>query len=204
MFKDRQDAGQQLAVLLQKYKGQPVVVFALPRGGVVPALEIAKALEAPLDLIIAHKIGHPQQPEYAVAAVSESGLLYISDEVNPEWLEKEKERQIKELKKKRALFLPGRKQEAVEGKIAILVDDGIATGATMKVGIKELQARHPKKLVVAVPVAPASTAQEIAGQVDEFIALKVLGDADFMGAVGAHYDEFEPVENDEVIKCLAY
>lgn len=205
-FKDRSEGGRLLAQKLQKYQGQEVVVFALPRGGVVTAVEVARFLKAPLDLILAHKIGHPQQPEYAIAALSEEGhLLITSDEakfVKQEWLDKEKERVMTELKKRRSLFLKGKAMPYLKGKIALLVDDGIATGSTMKVGILQLKAHQPAKIVVAVPVAPRSTAEEIAATVDEFIAVKTPDDADFMGAVGAHYEDFPQVEDDEVITLI--
>jgi predicted phosphoribosyltransferase len=206
LFKNRQDAGRQLGQLLKKYQNQAVVVYALPRGGVVVAAEIAKFLHAPLDLIFAHKIGHPYQPEYAIAAISEGGhmmgpsrelLLSIEDV----WLEREKEHQIKEIKRKREKYLKERKDIPVENKIAILVDDGIATGLTMQVGIKELQDRHPKKIVVAVPVAPKSSADLIKAMVDDFVGL-TIDDCNFLGAVGAYYDEFNQVEDEEVVEIL--
>jgi predicted phosphoribosyltransferase len=204
-FKDRQDAGRRLCQLLEKYKDTPVVVYALPRGGVPVAAEISKFLQAPLDLLFAHKIGHPHQPEYAIAAVSESGHMVGSPNVllsfDSEWLEREKANQIKEIKRKRERYLKGRKSISVENKIAILVDDGIATGLTMQVGIKELKDRHPKKIVVAVPVAPKSTASLIKEMVDDFVGIEI-DNYDFLGAVGAYYEVFNQVEDEEVIEIL--
>lgn len=203
-FKDRQDAGRQLCPLLKKYKDKDVVVYALPRGGVTVAAEIAKFLHAPLDLIFAHKIGHPQHQEFSIAAISESGHLKPSEQVpfaHTEWFEEEKVRQIEAIRKKRELYLKGRKAIPVKDKIAILVDDGIATGLTMQAGIEELKDKQPKKIIVAVPVSPQSTAELIKTMVDDFVGIEIE-DYNFLGAVGAYFREFNQVEDDEVIKIL--
>lgn len=205
-FKNRQDAGKLLAQALIKYKGKEVVVFALPRGGVVTAVEIAKALKAPLDLILAHKIGHPYHSEYAIAAISESGFIVSSSKemqtVDKNWLEAEKKRQLAEIKRKREQYLKNREEISLKDKIAILVDDGIATGLTMQAGILELRHRQPKKIVVAVPVAPRSSANLLATQADEFVGIEVAEDYDFLGAVGAYYQDFSQTEDEEVIDIL--
>lgn len=205
-FKNREDAGRQLAQALMPYKDKDVVVLGLPRGGVVTAAEIAKALNAPLDLVLAHKIGHPYQPEYAIAAIAEDGhLLHSSREIqgiDKHWFEEEKKRQLNELKRKREIYLKGRKQVPVKDKIAILVDDGIATGLTMRVGIKALKDQQPKKIIAAVPVAPRSTAKLLAQEAGEFVGLIVPEDDDFLGAVGAYYDNFSQTEDQEVIELL--
>jgi putative phosphoribosyl transferase len=205
-FKNRQDAGDQLGHLLNKYKNTAVVVYALPRGGVPVAAEISKFLTAPLDLMFAHKIGHPNHLEFAIAAISESGhMVGPSSEwllsLGNEWLKIEKEHQIKEIKRKREKYLKGREEISVKNKIAILVDDGMATGLTMQVGIKELKDREPKKIVVAVPVAPKSTADLIRTLVDEFVGNEI-DDDNFLGAVGAYYEEFNQVEDEEVVEIL--
>lgn len=206
-FKNRTEAGRLLAKELGKYRGKDVVVYALPRGGVVVGVEIARELHAPLDLIITRKIGHPYHEEYAIAATAENG--HIAGErkelrsVDEEWLKKEIERQRKEAKRRREKYLQGKAEVPVEGKTAIIVDDGIATGLTMRVGIMELKHRNPKKIVVAVPVVPKSTAvvlkKESGG---ELVALDIPSDDVFMGAVGAYYYEFSPVEDEEVIATL--
>lgn len=206
-FKDRHDAGRQLAELLEKYKDKDVIVYALPRGGIVIAEEIAKFLHASLDLIFAHKIGHPYQEEYAIAAISEHGLIVeASDElqfVDKKWFEKEKERQVLEMKRRRALYLKNIPKKSAKDKIAIIVDDGIATGLTMQAGIKELKSNQPKKIIAAVPVSPKSTAQLLTSMVDEFVAIEIPPDGQFLGAVGAYYDEFYQVEDQEVIDILS-
>lgn len=205
IFENRQDAGKKMSLFLEEYKNQNVVVFALPRGGVVVAAEIAKFLQAPLDVLLAHKIGHPYQPEYAVAAVSEKGYLIVSSRerqsLNESWLENQKAIQLSEMKKKRERYLEGRKEISAEGKIAILVDDGIATGLTMRAGIEELKARHPKKIVVVTPVVPKSTADLIKQRVDDLVGYEI-DDIDFLGSIGAYYGEFSQVEDYEVIKIL--
>ena len=205
-FADRREAGKLLAQALQKYRNEATVVYALPRGGVVTALEIAHFLQAPLDLIITRKIGHPLQPEYAIAATAENGhTIKTQGEVkmiNQEWFANEVSRQRQEAKRRREKYLPGRAEIPVKGKIAILVDDGIATGLTMRVGIQELKHRQPKKIVVAVPIAPQTTANLIASEVEEMIALDVPQDRHYLGAVGAYYDDFSPVEDEEVMTLM--
>lgn len=205
-FKNRQEAGRQLSQLLKEYKNTPSVVYALPRGGVAVAVEISKFLHAPIDLIFAHKIGYPHQPEYAIAAISESGHMVgptqeLISSLGNEWLEQQKAHQINEIKRKREKYLKERKKISVENKIAILVDDGIATGLTMQAGIDELKDHHPKKIVVAVPVSPKSTAKLIKAMVDDFVGIEI-DDCDFLGAVGAYYEVFNQIEDEEVIRIL--
>ncbi|MBA2369961.1 MAG: phosphoribosyl transferase [Candidatus Protochlamydia sp.] len=204
-FKDRRDAGRKLSHLLKQYKGEDTVVYALPRGGVVVAEEIAAFLHAPLDLIFAHKIGHPYQPEYAIAAISEKGHIIKSsrelDLLGEAWLERAKKNQLDEIKRKRELYLKEKKDILVKNKIAIIVDDGIATGLTMKAGIQELKDRHPKKIIVAVPIAPRSTANAMKALADDFAGFEI-DDYHFLGSVGAYYDKFDQVEDAEVIKIL--
>lgn len=205
-FKDRAEAGRLLAYKLKKYEGKNVVVYALPRGGVITALEIAKYLNAPLDLIITRKIGHPYNPEYAIAATAENGHIVGTERelksVDEEWLKEEIERQRFEAKRRREKYLQGKAEVPVEGKIAILVDDGIATGLTMRVGIMELKHRHPKKIVVAVPIVPKTTAARLKDEAEELVSLDIPSDDAFLGAVGAYYGEFSPVEDEEVIAVL--
>lgn len=205
-FKDRVEAGNLLAQALKAYQGQEVVVYALPRGGVVTAFQVAKALKAPLDVLLAHKIGHPFQPEYAIAAISEGG--YVVENVNEvasvdgEWYEKEKLFQMNEIRRRRALYLKGRESVKAQGKIAIIVDDGVATGLTMQATIKELRHQNPKKIVVAVPVSPKNTALFLKNLVDDFVGIEVPEDHLFRGAIGAYYREFPQVEDSEVISIL--
>lgn len=205
-FRDRREAGILLGQALLKYKGQDLVVYALPRGGVVTAWEIAKILNAPLDLILAHKIGHPYHPEYAIGAMSENGVIIGHAKelqaIDKDWFETEKNLQMETIQKRREKYLKDRKEIAVKDKIAIIVDDGVATGLTMQAGIMDLKTRHPKKIIVAVPVAPKTTAHLLKSMANDFVGLEVPDDYDFLGAVGAYYDDFSQTEDEEVISLL--
>jgi putative phosphoribosyl transferase len=203
-FRDRVDAGRRLAALLGKYKNQNAVIYALPRGGIPVAVEVARVLNCPLDLIIVRKIGHPMNPEYALGAVAEDGFLVVNEEelarVDPEWFEAEMEKQKQEAKRRRELYLQDRKPIPARGKIAIIVDDGIATGSTMLVAVKKIKQEKPAKIVVAVAVSPKDTAERFAKEVDEFVAVTIP--EIFLGAIGYYYDDFSQVSDEEVIVLL--
>ena len=203
-FKDRVEAGQKLAEKLTKYRGENTVILALPRGGAVLGAEIAKALEAPLDLVIPRKIGHPQNPEYAVAAVTEGGELVANDaevsSLDPEWFKGDVQKEIAEAKRRRQTYLQGKNQAQLRGKTVIIVDDGVATGLTMRAAIKDVRARDPERIVVAVPVTPKDTAGILQREADELVALDIP--TMYLGAVGAYYQEFTQVEDGEVIEIL--
>jgi putative phosphoribosyl transferase len=203
MFQDRTDAGKQLAEALIAYKGQSVVVYALPRGGVVLGVEVARSLEAPLDLIVVRKIGHPLQPEYAIGAVAEDGYVVTNpDEVatlDKRWFDRATAAELKEAQRRRTLFVEGRRPVAVKDKIAIIVDDGLATGLTMLAAIHEIRNRGPQKVVVAVPVAAAETANKLRSQVDDLVVLYI---PEWLGAIGAFYQRFNQVSDDEVVALM--
>lgn len=205
-FIDRADAGKRLALELGKFREKVVIVYALPRGGVVVGAEVAKALHAPLDLIITRKIGHPNQPEYAIGAVSESGHIIYDDAaisgIDKNYLASEAKKQKLEAKRRREVYLQGKKPISCQGKIAILVDDGIATGLTMKAAIQELKLRSkPEKIIVAIPVAPLEIIHEMESEEKvEFITVNTS--AVFLGAIGEYYEDFSPVEDGEVIKIM--
>ena len=203
-FKDRADAGRKLAQALDSYANQDGVVYALPRGGVVLGVEVARALRMPLDLLIPRKLGHPLQPEYAIGAVVESGEMVVNQwevsRVDPQWFKQEVEAERREARRRRQLYLGGRAPVAVKGRIAIIVDDGIATGLTMEVAIRDARHREPGRLVVAVPVAPPETVERLAREVDEFVVLD--RSPYYLGAVGAYYDYFMQVSDDEVVALL--
>jgi predicted phosphoribosyltransferase len=203
-FRDRVDAGRRLAALLGKYKNQNAVVYALPRGGVPVGKEIARELNCPLDLIIIRKIGHPGNPEYALGAVAEDGQLVVNEEdlarVDKRWFEAEMEKQMQEAKRRRELYLKGKRPITAEGKIAIVVDDGIATGSTMLVAVKKVKQEKPEKIVVAVAVSPKERAQRFAREVDEFVAVTIP--EIFWGAIGYYYDDFSQVSDEEVMALL--
>lgn len=205
MFKDRIDAGRLLAKKLERFKGIPVVVFALPRGGVVVAAEIAESLNAPLDLLITRKIRHPSISEYAIGAVSENGYPLVdrhaAQDVSEEYLQQEIEYQKKEAHRRRQLYTTGRQSVSVLDKIAIIVDDGIATGLTMKVAVQELKMHHkPKKIVVVVPVIPKETMQELEAKGVEVVSAE--SPEEFLGSVGSYYENFPQVSDEEVVEIL--
>lgn len=205
IFKDRVEAGRKLAEFFDHISGKNAVVYALPRGGVVAGAEIAKIIHGPLDLIITRKIGHPTQPEYAIGAVAENGHLILNKEaileIDEQYIQEEAEKQRQEAKRRREVYLGRRPPISCKGKTAILVDDGIATGLTMKTAIKELKIHYrPAKIVVAVPVAPKETVDELKKEgVD---VLSILTTKEFQGAIGAYYEDFSPVNDEDVIRIL--
>lgn len=204
-FADRIDAGRKLGKLLaKKYNGKDCLVYALPRGGVVTGLEVAKALNAPLDLLIIRKIGHPGNPEYAIGAISEHGHLAKGpdfDSIDTKWLDSQIVKEQKEIKRRRILYLQDRKEKDPKGKIAIIVDDGIATGLTIKAAILELQEKSPAKIIIAVPVAPEDVLNNLKKEVDDIVCL--AKEAEYLGSVGSYYEDFPQISDDEVIKLLA-
>jgi putative phosphoribosyl transferase len=203
-FKDREEAGRKLAEALEKYKGEDVVVYALPRGGVVLGYEIARALNAPLDLVISRKIGYPGNEECAVCAVAEDGHMICdragASQIDPDWIQSQALKERQEARRRRIVYLKGREPLTVEGKTAIIVDDGVATGLTLILAIEELKYRNPKKIVVAIPVAPADTAERIRSEVDDLVAVDIP--AFYLGAVGAYYDKFPQLTDEEVIDLM--
>ena len=205
MPRDRHDAGQRLATKLKKYKNTNAVVLALPRGGVVVGYEIARALSLPLDIIATRKIGHPSNPEYAIGAVDANGTAVFNEaeivQIDKRWLEKEIQEQKNEAGRRTKAYRKGKKQLKLSGKTIIIVDDGIATGFTMRLAVKAAKKEKPEKIIVAVPVAPPESVDEIKNEgADEVILLEPP--EEFRGAVGAHYQEFEQVEDEEVIRLL--
>lgn len=203
-FKDRKDAGIKMAGKLEKYRDQNTLVLALPRGGVVPAAEIAKALGAPLDLIITKKIGHPMNDEYAICAISEDGEPVCNEAelnlVDPSWFENKVNRVRGEIKRRREKYLGEQQRTSFEGKTVIIVDDGIATGLTMLAAIKEVKRRHSRRTVVAIPVVPEETADRLEAMVDDLVAMDI--DPNYLGAVGAYYEKFLQVEDSTVMEIM--
>lgn len=204
-FQDRLDAGEKLAdILAKKYSGVPGAVYALPRGGVAVGMPIARRLHMPLDLAIARKIGHPRQPEYAIGAVTEHGEPIVNpyevEHIDRHWLEREVEAEREEARRRHDAYLGGRPPATATGKTAILVDDGIATGLTVRAAIQEMRRQQPAKLVVAVPVVPADTAAALAREVDDVVAVDIP--QNYLGAVGAYYRDFHQITDEEVIELL--
>lgn len=204
LFHDRNHAGQLLSKTLKGYQNQDAIVYALPRGGVVVAAEIAKNLPAPLDLVVVRKIGHPDNPEYAICAIAEDSHMVCNEteraRTDPIWFRQEAERQRQEAKRRREMYLGDRQSIVARGKTAILVDDGVATGLSLFCAINELKHQNHQKIVVAVPVSPLDTAEKIRQQVDQLVCLETP--TLFMGAVGAYYKNFDQVEDGQVIEIL--
>jgi putative phosphoribosyl transferase len=203
-FDDRVQAGKRLAKALGKFKGKGVVVLGIPRGGVVVANEVAKALGAPLDVVITRKIEAPGEPEFALGAVTQEGEV-IMDRQAAESLGASKEyldaqvRQKKEEVKERLLRLRGKADYPVlEGKVVIIVDDGIATGSSVGAAVMSVKKRSPKSIVVAVPVAPKDAVETLAAEGCEVVCL--YAPAEFM-AIGEFYSNFDQVE-DAVVKQI--
>lgn len=206
IFKDRKDAGKQLFPLLKNYQDDPdTIVIGLPRGGVVTAYEISHALHLPLDIVCPRKIGAPQNPELAIGAITETGegnynarLIEILG-VSEGYLKRKVEEEKKIAQHRLNLYRSNRPPRNLKGKKVILVDDGLATGATMKAAIKTVQAEEAEKIIVAVPVSPIETLQEIEDEVDEVVCLSTPVS---FAAVGQFYEEFWATTDEEVIKLL--
>lgn len=205
-FKDRYDAGQKLAQRLLKYKNQNPIVLALPRGGVVVGYEISKALNAPLDVFIARKIGAPHYPELGIGAIAPNGVQILDDRLIqtfniPEHeIKKVIESEKKEFQRRIKLYRQDLTFPDLSGKTVILVDDGLATGVTAKASILSINKLNPQKLVLAVPVSPPRTADIFRKLVDEFVCLQEPSE---FYAVGAYYDDFSQISDEEVLNLLS-
>jgi len=206
-FKDRNEAGRRLAAALTGYKRERPVVLALPRGGVPVAAEVAAALKAPIDLILVRKIGVPLQPELAMGAVVDGGLPLVvrnEDVISMAGIKETEfksvcDSELAEIERRRQRYLGNRERVNVEGRIAIVVDDGIATGATTRAALRATRMRMPKKLVLAVPVAPTDSLAALRNEADEIVCLE---EHEFFGAIGYYYADFRQVSDREVIECL--
>jgi putative phosphoribosyl transferase len=207
LFNNRQDAGRRLAGELMRFKDRRPVVLALPRGGVPVGFEIAQALGAPLDVILVRKIGAPDLSELAVGAIVDGeNLEKVIDEriaaklgVPQAYLDEEIARQAREIERRRELYLTGRPPADVRNSTAIVVDDGIATGATMRAALLAVRRRAPSRLILAVPVAPASAIEGLRPEVDELVCLATPEE---FYAIGQFYLDFHQVSDDEVVTLL--
>lgn len=202
MFKDRFDAGKQLAKALLHYKNRDGVVLAVPRGGVEIGYVVAKELDLPLEVVLSKKIGHPYHPEFAIGAVSLEGRVFSErSDVTKEYIEEETERLRSLLRERYKTYYGDRKPVSMEDKIVIVVDDGIATGNTLLSTIELIRHHKPRWVVVAIPVAPPDSLHKFrqAAGVDEVVCL--LSPRDFY-AVGQFYENFDQVEDVEVVRLL--
>lgn len=207
-FHDRTDAGRRLAAALAPYRHEDCLILALPRGGVPVAVEVAEALAAPLDLLLVRKIGAPWHPEFAIGAVIDgvAPIVVRNDEALRHSGTSEHDfqaicaRELKEIERRRRVYLQGRQALDPRGRVAIVIDDGIATGATIKAALRAVRKRDPKKLILAVPVAPSEALAELRMEVDEIVCLATPRP---FGAVGYFYDDFDQVTDAEVISILS-
>ena len=207
-FRDRTAAGAALARSLDPYRaeqGRRPLVLGIPRGGVVVAAEVARRLDADLDVIVARKLGAPSSPELAIGAVTANGGRYLNEDiidrlgVSPEYLERVTTEESAEARRREARFRGGRPKLEVSGRVVIVVDDGLATGATMRAAVRSVRLARPARLVVAVPVGPVSTCADLRREVDEVVCPYEL---DPFWAVGLYYQDFEPTEDAEVTRIL--
>jgi putative phosphoribosyl transferase len=207
LFHDRRDAGRQVAQRLEHLNSRSdVIVLGIPRGGIVVADEIALALCAPLDVFVTHKIGAPFNPELAVGAVASDGTTFLDELLIDELglasalVEREKDRQVREIRRRAELYRRGQTAYELADKTVVLADDGVATGSTTVVALRALANRHPSKRILAVPVAPLMTLQILYRESDE---LTVLATPEPFLAVGRFYEEFDQVGDEEVIEILS-
>jgi predicted phosphoribosyltransferase len=207
-FRNRADAGQRLGEALIGYKDEHPIVFALPRGGVPVAAEVARALAAPLDLILVRKIGVPYQPELAMGAVVDGpSPLVVRNEsvvemsgVSEAGFEAIRARELAEIQRRRSRYLGDRAHPDLQGRVVLVVDDGVATGATTRAALRAVRAQKPSRLILAVPVAPTRTLEALRGEADEIVCLE---DHEPFFAIGLYYADFAQVPDQDVTDILA-
>jgi putative phosphoribosyl transferase len=204
LFKNREHAARLLAQRLISYRGKNPLVLGIPRGAAPMAKIIAEALGGELDVVLVRKLGAPDQPELAIGAVDETGRVYLSDYVSEmgvseDYLKDETEKQLANLRRRRAMYTPLRPPLDPSGRIVIVVDNGIATGATMIAALRATRAKKPRKLIGAVAVAPPATVARLGKEADSIVCLKTP--ADFY-AVGQFFEDFSQVTDDDVVRIL--
>lgn len=200
-FNDRLDAASQLAEALSACRGRNPLVLAIPRGAVPMGAALADALHGQLDVVLVHKLSSAWNREYAVGAIDESGWSFVSDASDAEetWLKKEKAARLAELRERRALYSPGYAPIDPAGRLVIVIDDGLATGATMIAALHSVSAQKPQRLICAVPVAAPESLERVKAYADEVVCLRAPWD---FQAVGQFYRDFAQVSDAEVIECL--
>jgi len=207
IFADRRDAGRQLATALSAYEDDRPLVLALPRGGVPVGYEVARALRAPLDVVVVRKLGAPGQPELGIGAIvdgdrpagvlNENAIAALG--VDRAYLEREVQRQLREVRRRQAVYRRGQPPLAIADHTTIVIDDGLATGSTMRAALRGVRQAGPRRLVLAVPVAPPDTLAALAPEADDVVCLSAPED---FGAVGRFYIDFEQTSDEEVVRLL--
>lgn len=203
-FENREHAARLLAEKMSRYRGKHPLILGIPRGGVVMAGVIAEALEGEVDVVLVHKLGAPGQPEFAIGSVDEGGRVYLGGAADRlgiarGYIEQETRRQLDLMRRRRAQYTPVRPPISARGRIAVIVDDGLATGATMVAALHAVRAQKPSRLVAATGVAPAETLERIESLADDVVCLEAPA---VFFAVGQFFRDFEQVEDDEVITVL--
>jgi putative phosphoribosyl transferase len=206
-FANRREAGRELAAHLHEYRGRDVVVLALPRGGVPVAFEVAEALDAPLDVFVVRKLGMPGHPEFAMGAIASGGVRVLSDDV-VQWyripdsaIEAVTQTEMAELARREREYRAGRPLAELRGRIAILVDDGLATGSTMRAAVQAVRAHDPARVIVAVPVGAPETCAQFADVADDTVCART---PEPFSAVGLWYRDFSQTSDEEVRELLQH
>ncbi|HXW22188.1 MAG TPA: phosphoribosyltransferase [Rhodomicrobium sp.] len=208
IYKNRSDAGKRLARKLAYYQSQDPLILALPRGGLPVAAEIARALNAPLDLVFVRKLGAPGRPELAMGAVIDGPKPYVARNedvlsflpLSEEEFKRICDRELAEIERRRALYLKDRSRADPKDRVVIVVDDGVATGATTRAALRAIRKRSPKKLILAVPVAPPGTLARLEGEADKIVCLQ---SHEPFYAIGLYYADFHQVSDKEVTDILS-
>jgi predicted phosphoribosyltransferase len=205
-FADRRDAGRRIAERLKALRLERPVVYALPRGGVPVAIEVAAVLQAPLDLLLVRKIGAPGQPELGLGAVVDGGEMVLNDDIvaatgaSDAFIAAARARELGEIERRRARYLAGRKPIDPKGRTAVVVDDGLATGGTARVALRALRDRGAARLILAVPVAPPEAVAAMRAEADAVVCVR---EAALFHGVGSFYADFHQLDDDEVVALLA-
>ena len=205
LFKNRQDAGKKLALILKEYKGKSVIVYALPRGGVPVGYEVAKALGAPLDTVVVRKVGAPHNPEFGVGAVAPGGVLILDNQtlqalgIERKDVEKTIAEETEEMKRRIARYRSGEYTKGITADTVILVDDGLATGVTAFAALESIKKSHqPKRIIFASPICAKDTAERLREETEVICG----SETENLMAIGYWYEEFDQVSDEEVVKYL--
>lgn len=204
MFRDREDAARQLANRLKDWKGKHPLVLAIPRGAVPMGAIVAEALEGDLDVVLVHKLGAPGNPEFAIGAVDEAGTIHVAPHAeisgaSDDQIEAEAREQLETLRKRRAQYTPVRPPLSARGRVVIVVDDGVATGATVMAALDAIRQQKPERIILAIGVAPPDTLERLRGKADEVVCLMVPS---AFWAVGQFFADFRQVEDEEAVEVL--